>query len=171
MAPILTFTVVTLLLALAVKQLSYALMQGSLFEPLRRYIRDGMRRDQRGFEILSELISCKLCMTMQVSLWFVMIPVVVAATYADLARAHLGSTTGPAMAVGFVVLGSFLYSTAVSALALGLWIHLEYPAKRYEQCAFELEEARRTIEDLQAVLQIETEPHPEQMEPRTHDHA
>ena len=144
---------ITLLLALAVKQLSYALMQGSWFDPLRKRIRAGMRDGRPGLVTLSELFSCKLCMTMQVSLWFIMIPTFVVAMYADVAHSTLG--VGSYVGATLTLLFSFLYAMGVSGMALGLWIYLEYPAKRYEALALELSEARETIADLQAALEID----------------
>ncbi len=144
---------VTVLLALAVKQLSYALMQGSWFEPLRRRIRTEMRAGRPGFTTLSELFTCKLCMTMQTSLWFVMIPSFGIAINAGIVHTIL--ETGVWASAMITFLACFLYAIGVSGIALGLWIYLEYPAKRYEDIVLELNEARETIADLQAALEID----------------
>lgn len=147
---------ITFLLALAVKQLSHALVQGSLFEPLRKYLRARMRERVFGFETLSELFSCKLCMTMQVSLWSVLIPAAIAGHMGGAARMLLSDTASTFMVSMYLVLGSFMYAMAVSGIALGLWILLEYPAQRYEETALALQEARETIADLEAQLSIDT---------------
>jgi len=146
----------TVLLALAVKQLSYALMQGSVFQPLREYVRTKMRQGAWGFETLNELLTCKLCTTMEVSLWCVTLPMVALGAHFDAAADLLGAHSSPLLLWGLLILGSFLYGMAVSGLALGLWNLLEYPAKRYEDVAFKLREAERTITELERVLELPT---------------
>lgn len=146
--------IITLLLALAVKQLSHALMQGSLFDPLRDYVRTLMRRGVWGFETISELMSCKLCTTMQFSLWCVSVPVFALGAHFGVAMQLLGTHASPLLAWSLLILGSFLYGMAVSGIALGFWNFLEYPAKRYEDTAFKLREAERTIADLEAAVDV-----------------
>jgi hypothetical protein len=62
------------LVAIGVKQASYILMHGSIFTPLRDWIGNGMRRNWLGFEKLNELFTCKVCMSTQVSIWLVGLP-------------------------------------------------------------------------------------------------
>ena len=145
---------VTSVLSMAVKQLSYALMQGSLFQPLHRSVRQRMRRGVPGFQTLSELLSCKLCTSMQMSIWFVMIPAIVLGHHFGLSHMVLGADASPTLAVAFLILGSFLYAMGISGIALGLWIYLEYPAARYEEVELKLRAAEETIEELEAELRM-----------------
>lgn len=148
-------TLVTLLLSLAVKQMSYALTSGSVFDPLRRSLQWGMHKGIWGFETLSELFSCKLCMTMQVSIWSIGIPLVLAELYVGFGRNFLNEFMPVYAAWAFFVLVAFLFSMAISGIALGLWIFLEYPAKRYEDAAYKLQLAEQRVADLTELLRTQ----------------
>ena len=60
--------------AIAVKQAAYILMHGSIFESLRNWIYSKMEDEVFGFEKLNELFTCKVCMTTQVSIWLISVP-------------------------------------------------------------------------------------------------
>ncbi|KND48883.1 MAG: hypothetical protein AB200_00450 [Parcubacteria bacterium C7867-005] len=118
--------------AVAVKQASYILIHGSIFESLRNWIEDGMHREWFGFEKLRELFTCQLCMTTQVSIWLVAIPLLL---------------SGRVPAVGFVetVAGFAVTVFAVSGLAIWFWNlsesgpkRLEADRKRYDQIIISL---------------------------------
>jgi hypothetical protein len=132
---------ISILVALAVKQIAYALMQGSLFDPLRRLIRRKMNEGVFGFETLNELFTCELCMTMQVSLWLVLIPATLVSY-----QYHLTDLVT-------LIWVNFVYAMGISGIALGAWRFLEYPAKRYRNVAFELGEAQQTIRLLRSELE------------------
>lgn len=147
------FVLVTALLALAIKQLSYALYSGSVFEPLRSEVGRRMHRGDFGFNTLNQLLTCKLCVSMQMSLWFVTLPMLVIGLRTDALHFLFSGIALPVDTVVMIVLGSFLYGMAISGMGLGLWIFLEYPAKRFEETALRLHVAQQTIADLEALLE------------------
>ena len=133
------------LLSLAVKQLSYALAKGSLFEPLRQSIRDAMLDGVFGMKTINELFTCRLCMTMQVSVWVVMVPVFILCHYTDPVSGTFSVEAPAAVKLVLHFMGSFLYAFAVSALALKLWNDLEMPVEQFEQMRIDLGAAASRI--------------------------
>lgn len=136
---------VTILLSLAIKQLSYAIFNGSLFEPLRSYVTNKTEEGVQGFRVINQLLTCRLCISMQTSIWFVMIPIIATHYSTNIFQIMFGATDDIRVPVILVIVASFLYAMAVSALALGLWIFLEYPADRYQAVKSQLAAAERAL--------------------------
>lgn len=150
-------TLVSILLALAIKQVSEALIYGSVFKSVRRFIKQNERQGIFGFGVLNDIFSCKLCMTMQVSLWVVALPLFIGGNYFNVLFEAVGERASWATVEVFFLLGVFLYAMATSSIALALWNFFDYPAKRYEDLVERMREANRTIEDLRAnTLQSDT---------------
>lgn len=136
----------TVLLALAVKQVSYSIESGSIFGSLRIVIRRGSANDSRAFRILEQLITCKLCLTMQVSIWMVGVPLLLLGSVPGWASNFLGVFPDTLAEWTIYTLACFIYAIAISGLALAVWNYLEYPVKRFEDTLFRAEEAERKLE-------------------------
>ncbi len=139
------FMSITWIVAVAIKQLGFALVKGSLFHGLRAgFTRRARAPGFRGFVYtkLSELVTCRLCMTMQLSIWLVILPSAALGLAIDLVPTLLvrgGFELASVPAVALQLLASVLYGFGVSGLSLLLWNRHEYPVKRYETAVTELE--------------------------------
>ncbi len=159
MNPILAALFVTALLALAVKQLAMALMHGSVFDGLRRAVHKRMEQRVPGFLALNQLMTCKLCLSMNVSLWVVVLPAAAIGITTNVG-ALIGLTSSSAFTAFSIILASFLYGMAVSGLAKAFWNFLEFPESRYQKCASDLTDANDAAEDLReeiGTLQVQLE--------------
>ena len=143
---ILTFILIVGIESFAIQQLSQALLTGSLFIPLRRAILSRMKRSVPGFWTLNEVFTCKLCMSMQMSLWFVFIPHIVAMYKTDL-PSYVAGITGMSLTLtnGLLILGTFLYAIGISGLARTLLIRLDFTEKRFEGLAMELTKTQEAL--------------------------
>ncbi len=127
------------LFSLAVKQISFILINGSIFEPFRRKINKKFNSSKNGFtksfwKKINELLACNLCLTAQVSIWVIAMPFFTVLylnnhhfliNYFDLKIDYLWE-------ISFNLFVIFIFSMAVSALAYGFWILLEYPYRKIE---------------------------------------
>jgi len=152
-------------LGLAVRQLAFALLKGSIFQPLRDYIRIGQREGRFGFGKLNQLFTCQLCMSMQCSIWTVALPLIivgylagvtvwvpsVVGHFADAALWFTGAWH-PVLGWFVLLLGVFMYAMAVSGVALGFYNRIEYSATRYEVLLGKFDSAKAEIEGLRLAL-------------------
>lgn len=135
---LLWFVVITSLWALAVKQVAYALKDGSVFQWLRSFIYRGSEKGWLGFFTLNQLFTCKLCMSVQVSLWLVFLPALKLVWDNNLLQGISGSLWMVALIVA-------IYALAISGIAQGLWTWLEFPEYRYRAADFEVAELRKLL--------------------------
>jgi hypothetical protein len=112
---------------------------------MRLYVANKTEQGVRGFRILNQLLTCRLCVSMQTSIWFVMIPIIATHYSTNIFQLMFIDTHDIRVPVILVIVTSFLYAMAISALALGLWILLEYPADRYQAVKSQLAAAERTL--------------------------
>jgi len=123
------------ILGLAVKQISFILIYGSIFEPFRRKITDKFNSTQKNkffWEKIKELFSCNLCLTAQVSIWVTTFPLF-GILYCDnphfLIRVlNLNVSIIPEILFNIFVF--FIFAMATSASAMALWEILEYLPKK-----------------------------------------
>lgn len=120
-----------LVFGLAVRQIAYILMHGSLFEGLRCTIQEKMESENWFFEKLNELFTCKVCMTAQVAIWFVGIPLMVLAVFRSDTTLLL-LAMAPLLMIPMFLLGAFLLAMAVAAVALLFWDFIEFRSKKFE---------------------------------------
>ncbi len=142
MTMILAAVAASLLAGLAVEQAARILMQGSIFESMREVIADRATQiryfgcsavpvEPTWFDTkLHELISCNLCLTTQISIWFVAMPATILAwiygPFKGLANLWL---IFPFLGVAF----------AVSAIAMLVWNLTDYGPARYREMTQEYE--------------------------------
>lgn len=136
---LLWLVVITSLWALAVKQVAYALKDGSVFQWLRSFIYRGSEKGWLGFFTLNQLFTCKLCMSVQVSLWLVFLPALKLVWDNNLLQGISGSWWMVTLIVG-------IYALAISAIAQGLWTWLEFPEYRYQAANFEVIRLRKLVQ-------------------------
>lgn len=121
--------------AFAVKQASYILMNGSVFEWLRIWIVRGAQGRSFLFGKLRDLFNCNLCMTTQVTLW------AVAPAGTVMAYQHLNLETWQVpLAFMAIVFG-------VSGLAIGVWNFTEFRRKHFEAQAEYYEQKIALLQD------------------------
>ncbi len=106
--------------AIAVKQAAYILMHGSIFESLRNWIYSKMEDEVFGFEKLNELFTCKVCMTTQVSIWLISVPL-------------MFSGLLPSMSLIGMMAVFLCVAFAVSGLAVLFWNLFEYKVQKFEE--------------------------------------
>ncbi len=133
---------------LAVRQAAYILMFGSIFEDLRHGIEE--RTDSSVlFQKLNELFTCKVCMTAQVSIWLVALPVTtIAAMRFHAIRFIIGSAPWP-VGIPVFLIAVFVIAMAVAAAAVLFWDIIELRRKKFEE---QREKYTRQIRELRKEL-------------------
>jgi len=132
------FMVWWIVCGLAVRQIAYILMFGSVFEWLRYgIIKRQLKRAESGLAKwfwgkAHELFTCNLCMTAQISIWFCAVPTTIAIHL----RFHhpfeqlLVTELPLVVEVGLALFAGFMIAMAMAATALGMWNALSYLPKR-----------------------------------------
>lgn len=108
--------------AIAVKHAGYILMYGSIFESLRGFIADKMEEGAFGFEKLNELFTCKVCMSTQVAIWLVAVPLTLSGVL-------------PGGGILIKVAGFAVIAFAVAGVAVWFWNLSEYRVQKFEEQA------------------------------------
>ncbi|MFC1598820.1 hypothetical protein ACFL2U_02325 [Patescibacteria group bacterium] len=127
-----------LVFGLAVRQISFILMFGSVFDWLRYgVIKRQMKRAESGFAKqfwgkANELFTCNVCMTAQISIWFCALPTTIAIhlRFRHPAEQLLATNLPLVVEIGLALFMGFMISMSVAAVALGLWNALSYLPKR-----------------------------------------
>jgi len=127
-----------LIMGLAVRQISFILMFGSIFEWLRYgVIKRQMKRAKSGLAKmvwgkLHELFTCNVCMTAQVSIWFCALPTTVAIhlRFRHPAEQLLATNLPMVVEIGIALFAGFMIAMSMAAVALGIWNALSYLPKR-----------------------------------------
>lgn len=118
---------------LAVRQIAYILMHGSIFAPLRERIGLWMDEGNLLAEKLNELFTCKVCMTAQMAIWTVALPTTLSITLArHPLRTLLGNGLSWSSEVWLTLLAGFLLAMAVAAVAVGCWNLIEFLPNKQE---------------------------------------
>jgi hypothetical protein len=127
-----------LVFGLAIRQISFILMFGSVFEWLRYgVIKRQMKLAKSGLAKMfwgkaHELFTCNVCMTAQISIWFCAIPTTIAIhfRFRHPAEQLLATNLSLFVEIGIALFMGFMIAMAVAAVALGLWNALSYLPKR-----------------------------------------
>lgn len=133
--PFLLIILLLPVLGLAVKQIAFILIYGSIFEPLRKKIANKFNSEAKNkllWEKINELFSCNLCLTAQVSIWVVTIPlfgILFLSNYHFLI-ATFNLNAGIIPEILFNILACFIFAMSVSALAMVIWGVTEYFPKK-----------------------------------------
>ena len=148
------------------KHASFILMHGSVFEWLRAWVRRGTKettgRKQWMFKKLHEIFTCHLCMTTQVSIWTVALPLmtILALRYPGM-LSHLTVRDMPmATEVVFFPFAWFIASIVNAAVAMAFWNLTEH----LPEVKKEMERHHRTNEEAAAAMVAETERHNQSLE-------
>jgi hypothetical protein len=117
--------------AFAIKQMSYIIVNGSIFNWIRDGFKRGMRDNVPGSETLHALFTCTLCMTTQLSLWLVTLPtlVVLFVGVVDLQFLPAEGIARFLYTVGFGLMLGF----GVGGLATIFMTRTEYPPTKYQR--------------------------------------
>jgi hypothetical protein len=119
--------------ALAVKQASYVLVYGSIFNWIRNGFKAGMRSRIFGSRLLHALFTCTLCMTTQIALWLVALPIALVVFFYG---ADFGLALYPTDSTGrilYAVVSGFCGGMAVAGLATVFMTRTEYPPNRFDE--------------------------------------
>lgn len=118
---------------LAVRQMAYILMHGSIFGPLRERIGRWMDDGSGLAEKLNELFTCKVCMTAQVAIWTIALPLIVTGRLTGWTLGTLLGARLPWLAeVPLTMLVGFVLAMAVAAIAVGFWNLIEFRPSQQE---------------------------------------
>ena len=119
------------LLGLAVKQMSYILIHGSIFAWLRQGIT--LRAEKRSwfFIKLKELFTCPLCMTTQASLWSIGIPFVILSLFSSWNQRLFAVVMLWYAEIPLVLFEGFLVSMAFAGLGLWIWDLVDYRPEKF----------------------------------------
>lgn len=132
------------LLALAVKHVTMILLEGSIFGGLRSAIRIRMEGGSRSFRQLHELFSCRLCMSTQVSMWFVGVPTLLILHRRGL-KILLHAGISPVEAWITLLLGGFLWAMAIASVAYFLLQYAEFHPRRFRRMQQDYEEQLQAL--------------------------
>lgn len=123
--------------ALAVKHISFILIVGSIFEPMRRKIQKNFNwTDKKVHKFflgkINELLSCNLCLTAQVSIWFIAVPFYL---FLYTSNHHFlvdvfNFKIEIFLEIFLNFLVVFLFSMAIASLAYVFWTISEYLPKK-----------------------------------------
>jgi len=118
-----------IVLGLAVKQISYVLVYGSIFDWIRRLAKQGMESGVPGARKLRELFTCTLCVTTQLAIWLIGLP-----TGYEVFTHEAALPLHPAALIGrliYAIAAGAIAAFAVGGVATKLMVKTEYPPKRY----------------------------------------
>lgn len=129
--------VIILLMGVATRQIAYTLIYGSIFTRLRNGVKkmyvvapEGSWK-KWGFELLNELLSCNVCLTTEVAIWFWALPITIAvhSIWSHPLEILAGKSVwlGWEIAAGVVLF--FMLFAAIAALAMLFWVIMDRIAK------------------------------------------
>lgn len=123
---LLVFFLSLFVLGVYIKGVSFILLHGSIFEPLRRSI------NKSGIRLLKDLFDCPLCMTAQTAFWLAVLPLCVVLFLSD--HHFLVNLFDLSLdiyeEVFLNIFAIFLYSITIGTIAKYIWDLSEYLPKK-----------------------------------------
>lgn len=131
------FLMSLVILGLAVRQMSFIILFGSIFQSLRDWIAEKYYHsaeysfNKRFWLKINQLFTCHLCMTAQVALWTTMFIII----FLTIVKSHflinvlefkVNLFPEVIINIGFI----FIFAMATAALAMGFWNLIEYFPKK-----------------------------------------
>jgi hypothetical protein len=117
--------------SLAIKHMSFVIVNGSIFNPIRDSLKRGFRDGVFGAETLHELFTCTLCMTTQLSIWLVGVPATMLVLFGNLGLILPLFPTDTLRVVLYALAFGTSAGFGVGGLATILMTRSEHPPQRY----------------------------------------